>query len=67
MTTFLATLAWFAIALLLMAVGVLLGRRPPQGSCGGLARLCEKTGEELCEDCPFREESTANDKQEVIA
>ena len=59
MTIFLATLFCFVLAMLLMAVGVLFGRAAPQGSCGGLAALCEKTGEELCADCPLRAEVPA--------
>ena len=50
MLTFLASFLIIAAALAAMAVGVLLGRRPVAGSCGGLSRmglglscmLCEK-------------------------
>ena len=36
MTIFLVTFLVMVIAILAMAVGVLLGRRPIGGSCGGL-------------------------------
>ena len=39
MTIFLVTFLVMVIAILAMAVGVLLGRRPIGGSCGGLERL----------------------------
>lgn len=48
MTVFLLSLAVIALAVLGMAVGVLFGRAPLSGSCGGLAQLgfdcdvCEK-------------------------
>jgi hypothetical protein len=51
MTTFLATFAIFALAILGMAVGVLAGRRCLQGSCGGLAGLKDERGNSLCESC----------------
>jgi len=38
MMTFLASVVVIALALLGMAAGVLLGRRPITGSCGGLNR-----------------------------
>jgi hypothetical protein len=37
--TFLATLLVFALAFAGLALGVLLGRDPIRGSCGGLNRL----------------------------
>ena len=39
--TFLLTTAVFALALLGLASGVLLGGRKLRGSCGGLSGLCE--------------------------
>ena len=39
MTIFMVTFLVMGIAILAMAVGVLLGRRPIGGSCGGLERL----------------------------
>lgn len=52
MEIFLITLAVFGVALLAMAVGVLSGRAPIQGSCGGIAGRCEGSGEPSCEFCP---------------
>lgn len=39
MGTFLAALLLFALAFAGLALGVLLGREPIRGSCGGLRRL----------------------------
>lgn len=51
MDTLLFTLTFFGAAVLIMSVGVLLRRKPIQGSCGGIANLmgncdiCEKKSE----------------------
>ena len=37
MATFVASLIIFIVAALAMAVGLVLGRRPLSGSCGGIA------------------------------
>ena len=49
MTIFVVTFIFMAIAVLAMAVGVMAGRKPIGGSCGGLAKIglecdggCEK-------------------------
>jgi hypothetical protein len=39
MTVFLISFLAFAVAVGLMSLGVLLGRRPIQGSCGGLRNI----------------------------
>ncbi|GHT85496.1 hypothetical protein AGMMS49543_16980 [Betaproteobacteria bacterium] len=39
MSTFLTTLIVILAVVALMAIGVIFGRRPIAGSCGGLARL----------------------------
>ena len=39
MSTFLATLLVFGLAFAGLALGVLLGREPLRGSCGGLRKL----------------------------
>jgi len=39
MTIFLATFIVMGIAILVIAVGAIVGRRPISGSCGGLERF----------------------------
>lgn len=51
MKLFLVVLAIFLVAVLLMAVGVIFGRRRIQGSCGGLAGMRDRTGRTMCEVC----------------
>lgn len=41
----------FAVAILAMAIGAILGNRRIQGSCGGLANLRDREGNTLCEAC----------------
>ncbi|CBV42105.1 (Na+)-NQR maturation NqrM [Halomonas elongata] len=48
MSTFLVVLALMLVIVAAMAVGVILGRRPIQGSCGGLNNLGLKEGCEVC-------------------
>ena len=40
MTAFLISLVVFALALLAMSVGVMFGREPIRGSCGGVMGRC---------------------------
>lgn len=51
MTIFWFSLAGVALAMLGMSAGVLLGRRPLAGSCGGLG---DTSGVEGCEICAVR-------------
>ncbi len=54
MTTLLLTLAAFAIAMLIMAIGVILRRPCLRGSCGG-PDVLGPDGESLtCATCPNR-------------
>ncbi len=54
MTTLLLTLAVFAIAMLVMAIGVILRRPCLRGSCGG-PEVLSPDGEPLtCATCPNR-------------
>ena len=48
----------FGLALLAMSVGVLFGREPIRGSCGGVAGRCE-----LCSgSCERRREGASSDE-----
>lgn len=51
MTTFLITLAVFAVALGGMAIGVMLSGRRIKGSCGGLSSFKDREGNSVCEAC----------------
>lgn len=48
MSTFLVVLAFMLIIVAAMAVGVILGRKPIAGTCGGLNKLGLKEGCEVC-------------------
>ncbi|MBT3529948.1 MAG: (Na+)-NQR maturation NqrM [Gammaproteobacteria bacterium] len=48
MTTVLFTFALMAGVILIMSVGVLFGRKPVQGSCGGLNNIGGLNECELC-------------------
>ena len=48
MTTFLVCLVAFSLMMLLMAVGVLMGKEPLKGTCGGLNRIM---GDRDCPVC----------------
>lgn len=48
MTTFLVCLVAFALMILLMAVGVIMGKEPLKGTCGGLNRVM---GDRYCPVC----------------
>lgn len=48
MATFLITFLVFAILIAAMAVGVILGRKPIQGTCGGMAALGMGTSCDIC-------------------
>ncbi|ATJ83148.1 (Na+)-NQR maturation NqrM [Halomonas beimenensis] len=48
MSTFLVVLAFMLLIVAAMAVGVILGRKPIEGSCGGLNKLGLKQGCEVC-------------------
>jgi hypothetical protein len=48
---FLAALAIFVVVLVAMAIGVLMGRKAIQGSCGGLANQRDADGQTSCSAC----------------
>jgi hypothetical protein len=54
MTIFLVTFLVMGLAILAMAVGVLVGRRPIGGSCGGLERLGLECDAGCDRPCPER-------------
>lgn len=58
MKMFLVTLAAFGLFIAAMAIGVMFGRRPIQGSCGGLGRAtgedCDFCGKKDTEECQRR-------------
>jgi hypothetical protein len=54
MGTFLAALLLFALAFAGLALGVLLGREPIRGSCGGLRRLGIEKDCSCDSPCPRR-------------
>lgn len=54
MTIFLATFIVMGIAILAMAVGVLVGRRPIGSSCGGLERIGLECDAGCDKPCPER-------------
>ncbi|OQW37598.1 MAG: hypothetical protein A4E19_13035 [Nitrospira sp. SG-bin1] len=54
MTLFLVTFLVMVIAILAMAVGVLVGRRPIGGSCGGLERIGLECDAGCDKPCPER-------------
>lgn len=48
MTTFFIVLGFMLLIMAAMAVGVIMGRKPIAGSCGGLNNLGLKDGCEVC-------------------
>ncbi|MFT7470929.1 MAG: hypothetical protein ACI8XU_000822 [Kiritimatiellia bacterium] len=61
MTIFLVTFLIMAVVIVIMSVGVLFGRKPVQGSCGGMNNIvglkeCEICGETFQNDLLNRTE-----------
>ena len=54
MTTFIFTLLIFAVVLAIMAVGVIMGREPIKGSCGGMGALGIDQACDICGGDPRR-------------
>ncbi|RMF45343.1 MAG: (Na+)-NQR maturation NqrM [Planctomycetota bacterium] len=52
-----ATLGVFALVMIGMAVGVIMGRRAISGSCGGLANRRDESGEVQCSLCQNPDEA----------
>ncbi len=67
MTLVLLTIATIAIAMLIMAVGVIFAKRSLRGSCGGI-QLRGPGGEPLnCDACPYRDENPDCDNRGLDA
>ncbi len=66
MTIFLVTFLIMVIAILAMAVGVLLGRRPIGGSCGGLERLALECDAGCDKACPERLARLQSSRKELL-
>ncbi len=63
---FLTVFGAFIFLVGIMAIGVMLGRRPISGSCGGIGRLNGDDGEcALCGGDPSKCDEAVNDKSVV--
>lgn len=60
MTTILFAFVFMLIVIGAMAVGVMFGRKPISGSCGGLGQLGIDAECEICGGSPARCESSRN-------
>ncbi|MDA0279307.1 MAG: (Na+)-NQR maturation NqrM [Proteobacteria bacterium] len=58
MTIFLITFLIMAVVIVIMSVGVLFGRKPVQGSCGGMNNI---VGLKECEICGGEPEFCQNE------
>jgi hypothetical protein len=54
MMSLLVTFAVIALVVLLMSVGVLFGRKPVQGSCGGMNKISDLGECEICGGEPLK-------------
>lgn len=61
MTTILLAIGFFLVLFAAMAIGIMLGRPPIKGSCGGMAALTAGTCE-ICGGDPAKCESGIADK-----
>lgn len=62
-TTILIAAAVFAVAIGLMAVGVIFSNRRIRGSCGGMANLRDEQGRVMCDACSTPSEDCAGTEQ----
>lgn len=66
MGTFLTVFAVFSFLVAIMAIGVMMGRRPISGSCGGIGRVNGEDGEcAICGGDPEKCEEAINAKSVV--
>ena len=63
---FLTVFGVFSFLVAIMAVGVMMGRRPISGSCGGIGRVNGDEGEcAICGGDPIKCETAINEKSVV--
>ena len=63
---FLTAFGAFSFLVSIMAIGVIMGRRPISGSCGGIGRINGDDGEcAICGGDPAKCEEAINDKSVV--
>mgnify|MGYP000422937998 CR=1 FL=1 len=63
---FLTVFGGFSFLVAIMAIGVMMGRRPISGSCGGIGRVNGENGEcAICGGDPIKCESEINEKSVV--
>jgi hypothetical protein len=63
---FLTVFGVFSFLVAIMAIGVIMGRRPISGSCGGIGRIKGGDGEcAICGGDPVKCEEAINDKSVV--
>ena len=63
---FLTVFGVFAFLVAIMAVGVIMGRRPISGSCGGIGRINGEDSEcAICGGDPLKCEQAINDKSVI--
>lgn len=63
---FLTVFGVFSFLVAIMAVGVMMGRRPISGSCGGIGRVNGYDGEcAICGGDPIKCETAINEKSVV--
>ena len=66
MATFLVSILVFGLVIAGMAIGVIMGRSPIKGSCGGMGALGIDTACDLCGGDPQRcDEETRDDNTTV--
>ncbi len=64
--TFLTVFLVFSLLVAIMAVGVMMGRRPISGSCGGIGRVNGEDSEcAICGGDPIKCEEAINSKSVV--
>ena len=63
---FLTVLGVFSFLVAIMAIGVMMGRRPISGSCGGIGRVNGEDSEcAICGGDPIKCETAINEKSVV--